>query len=138
LNLLTNAIKFTARGSVTLRLIQHNGSLRFEVADTGIGIPQDQQHLLFQHFSQAGRSTTRNYGGTGLGLSICKRLVELMGGAIGVQSQVGLGSTFLFPIPVAIKDPARDTAVVVRPADVNAAKVLAAEDLPMNQIVIGG
>jgi len=104
-NLLSNAVKFTERGSVTLSVsrrgegrTQHE--LRFEVADTGIGIPEGSAERLFRAFSQADASTTRLYGGTGLGLVICKRIVDLMGGSIGVDSQPGRGSTFWFEIPL--------------------------------------
>ena len=104
-NLLSNAIKFTDRGRVTLR-IQKNGEerlhhpLRFEVVDTGIGIPKDKLSQLFVAFSQADASTTRMYGGTGLGLVICKRIITLMGGRIGVDSDPGQGSRFWFEVPL--------------------------------------
>ena len=85
-NLLANAIKFTARGHVELRVTADGPFLRFEVADTGIGIAPEAQARLFKTFSQVDSSMSRRYGGTGLGLAICKRLVVLMGGAIGVRS----------------------------------------------------
>ena len=104
-NLLVNAIKFTERGSVQVNVkrlgetpAQHQ--LRFEVHDTGIGLDSTQQERLFNAFTQADASTTRLYGGTGLGLAICKRIIDLMRGTIGVQSQPGRGSTFWFEIPL--------------------------------------
>jgi len=104
-NLIGNAVKFTERGSIGLsvRRLGENASqhlLRFEVRDTGIGIPPEAQAKLFTAFSQADASTTRLYGGTGLGLAICKRIVDLMGGKIGVQSDYGNGAAFHFEIPL--------------------------------------
>jgi CheY-like chemotaxis protein len=119
LNLAGNAIKFTPHGRVTIAVgallaapagspfAPHSSSLapcpaplvRFEVRDTGIGIAPDVRARLFEPFTQADSSTTRRYGGTGLGLAICRRLVDLMGGAIGVESEPGTGSTFWFTVP---------------------------------------
>ena len=104
-NLISNAVKFTERGSitVTVRRLGETSSqhlLRFEVCDTGIGIDAEAQSRLFKSFSQADASTTRLYGGTGLGLAICKRIVELMGGRIGVVSEPGRGATFWFEVPL--------------------------------------
>ncbi|WP_261998089.1 ATP-binding protein [Stenotrophomonas sp. Ste96] len=104
-NLLVNAIKFTERGQIRLR-VQRQGEtnaqhqLRFEIADSGIGIDDALQARLFQSFSQADASTTRLYGGTGLGLAICKRIIDLMHGRIGVHSTPGRGATFWFEIPL--------------------------------------
>ncbi|CAB1057421.1 hypothetical protein D1BOALGB6SA_2174, partial [Olavius sp. associated proteobacterium Delta 1] len=100
-NLLNNAVKFTDKGEVLVRAeLQREDDrlalVRFSVTDTGIGIPAERMHRLFQSFSQVDASTTRNYGGTGLGLAICKNLAELMGGEIGVQSRPGRGATFWF------------------------------------------
>ncbi len=106
-NLLGNAIKFTESGEVVLRVetiheVQNRTCLRFEVSDTGIGISPEQQEKIFESFSQADSSVTRQYGGTGLGLAITKQLVELMGGELCVKSQADEGSTFMFTICVAI------------------------------------
>jgi signal transduction histidine kinase/CheY-like chemotaxis protein len=103
LNLLSNGVKFTNSGEVVVlvsrRLAGDTAQLYFRVRDTGIGIPADRQNLLFRSFSQADTSTTRQYGGTGLGLAISKRLSELMGGSMWVESELGVGSTFHFVIP---------------------------------------
>ncbi len=101
INLMVNAIKFTEHGSITLNVqaISEDServSLRFEVRDTGIGIDKTQQHKLFNAFEQAESSTTRKYGGTGLGLAISKAIITMMGGEIGVDSEIGKGSLFWF------------------------------------------
>ena len=110
LNLVSNAVKFTHRGGVTVRVQAPEGErrsvlVRFEVLDTGIGIPAEDQKRLFLAFEQSDNSTTRKYGGTGLGLTISKRLTQLMGGRIGVDSVPGAGSVFWFAVPLVMADP---------------------------------
>ncbi len=110
LNLFNNAIKFTDTGEVALEVAQPGEKdgeieLRFSVRDTGIGMSEEVRKRLFQSFTQADASTTRRFGGTGLGLAICRKLVELMGGAINVTSEPGKGSTFWFTLPFAKQKP---------------------------------
>lgn len=102
LNLVSNGVKFTRHGGVAIRIRPGAtaGNLRFEVRDTGIGIEQEAKDRLFVEFSQLDASVARRYGGTGLGLAICQRLVSLMGGTIGVESEPGHGSTFWFELPL--------------------------------------
>lgn len=104
-NLISNAVKFTERGHIDVQVrrlgeAEARHLLRFQVRDTGIGIAPEQQARLFRSFTQADASTTRLYGGTGLGLAICKRIIDLMGGRIGVESTPGAGSSFWFEIPL--------------------------------------
>jgi signal transduction histidine kinase/FixJ family two-component response regulator len=141
LNLLSNALKFTARGSVTLRVARDGAQLRFEVIDTGIGIAPDQQSKLFEAFTQVDEHTTRRYGGTGLGLAICKRLVELMNGRLGVQSGPGAGSTFWFSVPLRAvsmlppANPSRPSLVAGAPRQ-DGPLVLAVDDNEINRGVM--
>lgn len=100
INLVSNAHKFTDSGYVKFEISRKNQQLIFAITDSGPGIKKDRQDSLFQSFAQEDISTTRNYGGTGLGLSISKELVHLMGGKIGIQSELGKGSTFYFEIPL--------------------------------------
>ena len=99
LNILTNAVKFTEHGSVSLHVSMQDSMLRFSVADTGIGITETQRQMLFNPFQQADASTTRRFGGTGLGLAICHRILEMMDGDISVQSEPGKGTTVVFRLP---------------------------------------
>ncbi|MRW90702.1 response regulator [Duganella sp. FT80W] len=143
LNLLGNAIKFTDRGEVRLdasALMTTEGrtSVSFDISDTGPGIPPEVLPRLFQKFEQADHSTTRRYGGTGLGLAICKELVELMGGAIAVESRVGAGSTFSFTLPLEQgAAPAQDASKLPRKEHhAYRLRVLCAEDVRTNQIIV--
>jgi len=148
LNLLTNAIKFTRTGGITLRAQRHDKRVLIQVSDTGIGMTDEQLANLFTPFTQADNSTTRRYGGTGLGLTITKRLVELLGGDIQVRSQAGQGATFEISLPLTeAPAPAADTLLPAPPAKLarhspvgsrlQGLRILAAEDNPVNQLVLG-
>ena len=131
INLMGNAVKFTDKGHVTLRcqLLAWDGVhplIRFEVSDTGIGLTDEQQQRLFQPFAQADSSTTRQFGGTGLGLSISRRLVELMGGEIGVTSSFGQGATFWMEIPFSA---AAEIPVAAPPVSLAGRTMLVVDDL---------
>jgi signal transduction histidine kinase len=105
-NLAGNAVKFTAAGSISVRgWLCAPDRLRVEVTDSGIGIAEEAMPLLFREFSQIDGSASRSYGGTGLGLAICRRIVEGLGGRIGVRSALGNGSTFWFELPVVDPQP---------------------------------
>lgn len=139
-NLLSNAIKFTKSGSI--RILVHTptpGRVRFAVRDTGIGISKDVQERLFDEFSQADQSTARRFGGTGLGLAICQRLVETMGGKIGLESALNQGSLFWFEVSLPEAPPKQlPPPPAPRPEVVEKRKltVLLAEDNPVNQRVL--
>src|SRR6185369_9273901 len=148
LNLLGNAIKFTDQGSVTVEITRAHDlagdiPLLFSVRDTGPGLNEETQKRLFQSFTQADASTTRRFGGTGLGLAICRKLVELMGGSIGVDSTLGKGYIFWFPLPFATPKPAPPQEKVVSMTTTPYAfsalpggtRLLLAEDNKINQIV---
>jgi PAS domain S-box-containing protein len=114
LNLVGNAVKFSAAGGVTLSVGHDGERLRVDVADTGPGMSPEQQAKLFQRFADVDGSLTRTSGGTGLGLAICKGLVEAMGGAIGVSSRRGVGSRFWFEVPAPVSQQAASAGVVAR------------------------
>ena len=147
LNLVSNAVKFTATGAITVRVNAKPGpqastAIRVEVADTGIGIDPANLGRMFEPFTQADVSTTRQYGGTGLGLAIARELVELMGGTIGAESQPGQGSTFWFELVLAATvesatppAPSSETNAGGGPAWLSSPLVLVAEDSQINQIV---
>jgi two-component system, sensor histidine kinase and response regulator len=140
-NLVGNAIKFTTTGEIVIavrRAAQREGvaHVRFEVRDTGIGVGPQVRSELFKPFTQADSSTTRKFGGTGLGLSIVKRLVELMGGEVGLESEVGRGSTFWFALPL---KPIESSGRSARPLfDGSAARVLVVDDNATNRRVLAG
>lgn len=142
-NLVGNAVKFTENGQVHLKCHADTAGslLRFEVSDTGMGIAPDALETLFDAFTQADSSISRTHQGTGLGLSICKRLVELMGGEIGVESKAGTGSTFWFTLPydaASIDDIPQDALVKHRTSDGESAPlhILVAEDNDVNRTII--
>ena len=139
-NLVGNGLKFTSRGSVALRVAPVPGAaprLRFEVADTGIGIQPARQAELFQPFVQADSSTTRLYGGTGLGLAICKSLVQAMGGTIGLDSAPGRGSRFWFELPLERGDAVAAERGAPAPARIRPLDVLVADDVAANRELLG-
>ena len=138
MNLLANAVKFTAHGGVTVKLAAGPapGALRFEVSDTGIGIAPEVQARLFQRFSQADSSISRSYGGTGLGLAISKALVTRMGGTIGVESRLGEGARFWIALTAERCDttpPPPAGRAALKPAVGRPARVLLVDDHPMNR-----
>ncbi len=142
LNLLTNAVKFTETGGVTLEAGRDGGQLSFRVSDTGIGMTAEQQSTIFDPFSQADGSTTRRFGGTGLGLAICKRLLELMQGQVLVQSTPGGGSVFevrlTFVPPGPRAKPPGDVKAAAMPPDrpLQGVRILLAEDDEVNRTML--
>ena len=147
MNLLTNAVKFTERGSVRVHVsggrrgADGRITLRLAVEDTGVGLAMDDRDRLFEPFSQADASTTRRYGGTGLGLTICQRLAHAMDGSIDVQSELGVGSTFWIEIPFREQPTTASSAPAPRPRrsltkpKAKNARLLIVEDNAINQLV---
>ncbi|MGH6909474.1 MAG: ATP-binding protein, partial [Phenylobacterium sp.] len=137
-NLVSNAVKFTARGSVRI-VVAHDGhALSMAVSDTGPGIPAERLEALFEKFVQADASTTRQFGGSGLGLAICRELAALMGGQVTAVSREGEGSTFTLVLPLARAERRAQPRAVARAqsSERSGLRVLAAEDNPMNQQVL--
>ena len=141
-NLVSNALKFTERGEISVAARRIGALLCLEIKDTGIGVAPERLDQLFDQFTQADSSTTRRFGGTGLGLAICRQLAELMGGDIAVESRVGHGSTFTLRLPMervgeaATPGPACAQAVAGDTPDLLPIRVLAAEDNAVNQLVL--
>ena len=139
-NLIANAIKFTERGEIVLRVaaerkLQDSATLRFSITDTGIGISPEKQKMIFEPFTQADNSTTREYGGTGLGLAICAQLVALMGGRISVDSNPGLGSTFHFTANFKIDSSLHQTTRYTR-KDLQGVRVLVADSNATHRTIL--
>ena len=137
-NLVGNAVKFTHGGTVVItascdRREEDHAVMRIAVEDTGVGIPADKMDSLFEKFSQVDGSSTRKFGGTGLGLAISKELVELMGGTIGVESELGRGSTFWFTVPLSLDAKAK---LPEFPADLQGLRVLIVDDNDINRRVL--
>lgn len=144
LNLLGNALKFTDKGSVTIECEKVGSmhdvqAIRYTIKDTGIGIPEDKLHLLFQSFSQVDSSTSRRYGGTGLGLAISQQIVEMMGGVIGVESMEGQGTTFSFvlshPVAGEFVSPTPEKEIIASEFDFSNLNILVADDNEINRQV---
>jgi len=143
LNLVSNAVKFTSEGKITIsvRLLNENeekADIEFSVSDTGIGIPEDKMEHIFENFQQATSETARLYGGTGLGLAISKQLVESQGGRIIAKSKLGEGSTFSFILPFQKTDAEVESEKVMNilTTKVQNAKVLVVEDIALNQLLM--
>ncbi|OLE84405.1 MAG: hypothetical protein AUG07_06535 [Acidobacteria bacterium 13_1_20CM_2_60_10] len=144
INLVGNAIKFTHEGEVALKVHVETESgedriLHFAVRDTGIGIPPEKQKLIFDAFSQADTSTTRKYGGTGLGLTISTRLVEMMGGKMWLESEVGKGTQFHFTVRLGVVDPKTiEIGAIAPPEILRGVKVLVVDDNRTNRRILEG
>ena len=139
-NLLSNALKFTEQGEVVMRatmdeISAESATIRFEISDTGIGIPAERSDRLFKSFSQVDASTTRQYGGTGLGLAICKQLASMMDGNIGVESELGKGSTFWLTIQLRRQTPTQETIRVV-PDTMKQLRILVVDDNPTSREIL--
>jgi PAS domain S-box-containing protein len=142
-NLLSNAIKFTNEGSITvlvkeLNRVSNHSKIEFTVTDTGIGIQKDRLSAIFDSFTQASADTTRHYGGTGMGLAICKKLIELQGGTITVESEPEKGSTFRFTLSFGVSETGSQERAVEVPesyAGLEGKKILVAEDNKINFFV---
>ncbi|MEZ9980797.1 ATP-binding protein [Vibrio cyclitrophicus] len=139
-NLIGNAIKFTEEGHVNVGIEWNNSQFVFSVEDTGVGIAESAHKTLFEPFTQADNSSSRNYEGTGLGLAICRKLVALMNGHISVSSVVEVGTTFTISIPLKVIDISREDERVAKNVESNVElsllKVLVVDDIKMNQIII--
>jgi PAS domain S-box-containing protein len=143
INLVGNAIKFTEHGEVLVSVTEERRetgttSLHFAVKDTGVGVPADKQGTIFEAFSQADGSMARKYGGTGLGLAICTRLVTMMGGTMGVESQTGQGSTFHFTVRLALQDIPARRPEAAQPQRLRDLRALVVDDNLTNRRVLIG
>jgi signal transduction histidine kinase/DNA-binding response OmpR family regulator len=143
LNLVSNAIKFTAHGEVALKAQidaedEDSRVIRFTVADTGIGIPEEKQEFIFSPFTQADSSTTREYGGTGLGLTICARMVAMMGGKIWLESEVGRGTQFHFTVRLKLSGKEAESDFMVPLETLNELRILVVDDNKTNRRILHG
>lgn len=141
INLANNAIKFTSDGEIviSIHVIEQSDDdieLRFEITDSGIGMSEEHMTKLFQAFSQADGSTSRKFGGTGLGLTICKRFVEMMDGEIGVESELGEGSTFFFNVKFDLAETQNQPIARVIPDDLSHLSVLVVDDSPTSRLIL--
>ncbi|MBK6834331.1 MAG: response regulator [Bacteroidetes bacterium] len=143
INLISNAVKFTNKGSITVKvqlveLIDDSAVIKFSISDTGIGIPKNRLEKIFENFQQASSSTSRIFGGTGLGLAIVKQLVESQGGTIGVESEILEGSTFSFILKfkVSTEKLEIESNNIVQDSEIKNIKVLVVEDIALNQLLM--